>query len=100
MFISVNLLVGADISPYSVANDDAHHFTHLLLTTASFMNVLLTSMLTGLIYSRFAMPTVRCRWSKKAVVMTKTASGQRQLVLRIANLRPHSYVYLMCIVGA
>jgi inward rectifier potassium channel len=59
--------------------------THWLVVLESVCSLLLTAMVTGLVFAKFAKPTARVLWSKSAVVSDR--EGVPTMMFRMANER-------------
>jgi inward rectifier potassium channel len=63
---------------------------NVVVTVESFVGLLATAMVTGLMFAKFARPTSRVLWSRVAVVAPQ--DGVRSLMIRMANERGNRVV--------
>jgi inward rectifier potassium channel len=65
-------------------------FAHILVTLETFVGILGTAIITGLMFARFARPTARVLFSKVAVI--KPYNGLQTLMFRMANQRSNQII--------
>ncbi len=66
-------------------------YANSLMAVYIFVNMLITSMLTGLIFGRFSRPNPRIVFSKVAVISMH--NGARSFIFRLANGRSHNRLF-------
>lgn len=68
----------------------ATRFGHALVTLQAILGMLLTALVTGVTFSRFARPTAKVLFSQRAVITTR--DGVPHLMFRMANWRHNTIV--------
>ncbi len=66
------------------------HFANAIVTVEAFFGILLTALITGIVFARFSTPSARVIFSKVAVISEH--DGQRSLQFRMANERATAIV--------
>lgn len=65
-------------------------YANVIVTIEAFMGMVVTALLTGLVFAKFSLPTARVAFSNNAII--REFDGQRSLVFRMANLRTNQIV--------
>lgn len=65
-------------------------YAHSLVTVQAFIGTLFLAVVTGLVFSKFARPTARVRWTQKVALIER--DGKPQLTFRMANERANQIV--------
>lgn len=68
----------------------ANLYAHSLVTLQAFLGTLFLAVVTGLVFSKFARPSARVRWTNKVVFVER--DGQMQMMFRMANERANQIV--------
>ena len=122
VFFGTNALFAAvyDLSPGCIANvatyEDAFYFSiqtlgtigyggmspvtrfgHLVVSAEAFAGLIMTAIVTGLTFAKFARPTSRVLFSKNAVIFPR--DGMPHLMFRMANFRVNNVVEATLRVG-
>ncbi len=66
------------------------HFANVVVTVEAFFGIMMTALITGIVFSRFSTPSARVIFSKVALITTH--DGQRSLLFRMANERATAIV--------
>jgi inward rectifier potassium channel len=66
------------------------HFANAMVTVEALFAIMLTALVTGIVFARFSTPSARVIYSKVAVISEH--SGQRALMFRMANERATAIV--------
>lgn len=65
-------------------------YANVIVTIEAFMGMVVTALLTGLVFAKFSLPTARVAFSNNAII--REFDGKRSLVFRMANLRTNQIV--------
>ena len=65
-------------------------YANIIVTIEAFVGMVVTALLTGLVFAKFSLPTARVAFSHNAII--REFDGQRSLVFRMANLRTNQIV--------
>jgi inward rectifier potassium channel len=67
-----------------------NHFANVVVTVETFVSILLTALITGIVFARFATPSARVIFSRVAIIAQQ--DGKRALQFRMANDRATAIV--------